>query len=67
MPQGNRCGTAEKRSAHFYPDIATFEFGHLAVIGHISIIAIWAAVAGELVNNILADAEIEQNSEVKKY
>ena len=36
---------------------------HLAVICHIGIVAVGAALAGELVDNILADTEIEQNSE----
>ena len=40
---------------------------HLAVICHIGIVAIGAAVAGELVDNILADTEIEQNSEFFKF
>ena len=43
-----------------------FQPRHLAVVGHISIVAIWAAVAGELVNNILADTESDKNSEFKK-
>ena len=36
---------------------------HLAVIGHISIVAVRSTVACELVDNILADTEIEENSE----
>ena len=36
---------------------------HLAVIGHISIVAVRSTLACELVNNILADTEIEENYE----
>ena len=36
---------------------------HLAVICHISIVAVRSTVACELVDNILADTEIEENSE----
>ena len=36
---------------------------HLAVIGHISIVAVRSTVACELVDNILADTEIEENGE----
>ena len=36
---------------------------HLAVICHISIVAVRSTVACELVDNILADTEIEENGE----
>ena len=45
------------------PEMCQISQVHLAVIGHISIVAVRSTVACELVDNILADTEIEENGE----
>ena len=64
-PPGSRCGTTRDWKSYFLSSLLERVFismwaQNLTVVGHISIVAVRSPIAGELVNNILADTAIKE-------